>query len=207
MKRFQFVIAMIVAMNAIGGEIEITDRTVAELLAMADRMTRRLLVEKDFRPVAVLYAEKHGIDESDLAFALLEYSVEAFRKGDAEKASWAVYFSTDIPGTNTLSRLQELAAMESLGNLRGSYLRSLVRKTPAQALPLAKTIWPFLAAPERVKLGEMLKNMKYRGHFDGMEQWDEYLRGIIDSETDEEVVACIQRYLAIKPTPKEGVQP
>lgn len=207
MKRLLFFLSVIAIGYAAGDQIIITDMTLKSITGIDYNKKIWIGKPNDLRPGAVILAQNRGIEESAFALALLDFSEEEFKRGHVEHARQAISFAVQIPTTNTMPRLQILATKDTLKDIRGAYLHALVWKSPLYSLPFIQRNWPTLETQERLKLVEMLRHMKYRGHFDGVEQWDEYLRGLIDTETDEEVVAFIQRYLAIKPTPKEEAQP
>ena len=128
---------------------------------------------------------------------MLEYSEKERGLGHVKNAKRAIGFAVDVPGTNIVSRLRELAVAKTSGDMRGDYFRAYVWKTPEESLPLARDLWPEMKPEEKCALVDMLKTIKYDGHAKGLALWDEYLREMLGTETDELVAKGIREYLAI----------
>ena len=182
---------------AMGGEIVISQNTLRGISVEQDQMLRRILSEHDTRSATERYAERIGIATTDFAFALLEYSEKERELGHVKNAKRAIGFAVDVPGTNIVSRLRELAVAKTSGDMRGDYFRAYVWKTPEESLPLARDLWPEMKPEEKCALVDMLKTMKYDGHAKSLDLWDEYLREMLGNETDELVAKGIREYIAI----------
>lgn len=180
-----------------GDEIHITDRTLTAIESIRKSQWDRMSITKSHPPAVVVFAKRRGFEENAFADALLDYSEKECSLGHIQNAIRAIGYAAEIPGTNILSRLKEQATTESLIDVRVGYLRSYVRKTPAESVPFVNMLWPDLKPGEKVALIELLENMKRSGGHEGLDLWDEYLREMLGNETDELVAKGIREYIAI----------
>ena len=199
MKLLLFFLSVIAIGHAAGDEIIIDDMTLMSINSI--EYNRKVWIGKpnDFRPGAVVLAHNRGIEESAFALALLDFSEEEFKRGHVEHARQAISFAVEIPTTNTITKLQILATKDTLKGIRGAYLHALVWKSPLYALPFIRHNWSTLEQEEKQDLVSVIKNKIIRDNSQGLETWKDYLRELIDIETDMGIIDGIKDCLATEP--------